>query len=97
MLRSAANILEDGPNRHAWLDLSADRQMKVATSLMLALEENAFLLAGVTEQPEEILETYETLSKFAVFFILPTPFPDFSNIQGSNNLLGCIVFSWLVF
>ena len=93
MLRSAANILEDGPNRHAWLDLSADRQMKVATSLMLALEENAFLLAGVTEQPEEILETYETLSKFAVFFfILPTPFPDFSNIQGSNNLLGCIVF-----
>ena len=70
MLRSAANILEDGPNRHAWLDLSADRQMKVATSLMLALEENAFLLAGVTEQPEEILETYETLSKFAVLFFL---------------------------
>ena len=69
MLRSAANILEDGPNRHAWLDLSADRQMKVATSLMLALEENAFLLAGVTEQPEEILETYETLSKFAGFFL----------------------------
>jgi len=33
VLRSAANILEDGPNRHAWLDLSADRQMKVATSL----------------------------------------------------------------
>ena len=70
MLRSAANILDDGPNRHAWLDLSADRQMKVATSLMLALEENAFLLAGVTEQPEEILETYETLSKFAGFIFL---------------------------
>ena len=70
MLRSAANILENGPNRHAWLDLSADRQMKVATSLMLALEENAFLLAGVTEQPEEILETYETLSKFAGFIFL---------------------------
>ena len=64
VLRSAANILENGPNRNAWLDLSADRQMKVATSLMLALEENAFLLAGVTEVPEEILETYETLSKF---------------------------------
>ena len=64
VLRSAANILEDGPNRQAWLDLSADRQMKVATSLMLALEENAFLLAGVTDQPQEILETYETLSEF---------------------------------
>ena len=67
VLRSAANILEAGPNREAWLDLSPDRQMKAATSLMLALEENAFLLAGVTATPEEILETYETLSKF--FFL----------------------------
>lgn len=64
VLRSAANILEEGPNRDAWRDLSPDRQMKVATSLMLALEENAFLLAGVTQTPEEILETYETLSEF---------------------------------
>ena len=66
VLRSAANILEDNPdgrNRDAWRDLSLDSQMRVATSLMLALEENAFLLAGVTETPEEILETYETLSK----------------------------------
>ena len=43
--------------------------MKVATSLMLALEENAFLLAEVTEEPEEILETYETLSEFFCFII----------------------------
>ena len=64
VLRSAANILEDGPNRDAWNDLSPDRQMKVATSLMLALEENAFLLAGVTDRPQDVLETYETLSKF---------------------------------
>ncbi len=63
VLRSAANILEDGPNRAAWFDLAVDRRAKVATSLMLALEENAFLLAGVTGMPEEILETYETLSK----------------------------------
>ena len=64
VLRSAANILEDGPNREAWNDLSPDRQMKLATSLMLALEENAFLLAGVSEFPQEVLETYESLSKY---------------------------------
>lgn len=64
VLNSAANMLEDGINRAAWYDLTADRQMKVATSLMLALEENAFLLAGVKERAGEILETYETLSKF---------------------------------
>ena len=87
VLRSAANVLEDGPNRHAWLDLSPDRQMKVATSLMLALEENAFLLAGVTEQPEEILETYETLSKFSLFL------PSFlaSNSRSLQKLLGLFI------
>lgn len=63
VLRSAANMLEDGPSsRSAWRDLSLDRQMKVATGLMLALEENAFILAGVTNEPTEILETYETLT-----------------------------------
>ena len=66
VLRSAANILEDGPNREAWNDLSPDRQMKLATSLMLALEENAFLLAGVSEFPQEVLETYESLSKYKI-------------------------------
>ena len=70
VLRSAANILEDGPNREAWNDLSPDRQMKLATSLMLALEENAFLLAGVSGFPQEVLETYESLSKYTTNSII---------------------------
>ena len=63
VLQSASNILEKS-NRRAWLDLRPDRRMKVATSLLLALEESAFLLAGVLNQPTHILETYEILSKF---------------------------------
>ena len=66
VLQSASNILEKS-NRRAWLDLRADRRMKVATSLLLALEESAFLLAGVLNQPTHILETYETLSKCQFF------------------------------
>ena len=62
VLQSASNILEKS-NRRAWLDLRVDRRMKVATSLLLALEESAFLLAGVLNQPTHILETYEILSK----------------------------------
>ena len=63
VLRSASNILEES-NRRAWMDLQADRQKKVATNLLLALEENAFLLAGVVDEPTEILETQEIMSKF---------------------------------
>ena len=61
-LRAASNILEES-NRRAWWDLTASARMKVATNLLLALEENAFLLAGVMNEPSEILETQEIMSK----------------------------------
>jgi len=44
--------------------------MKVATSLLLALEESAFLLAGVLNEPNYILETYEILSKSFISFFM---------------------------
>ena len=69
VLQSASNILEKS-NRRAWLDLRPDRRMKVATSLLLALEETAFLLAGVLNQPTHILETYEILSKLINFVLV---------------------------
>ncbi len=69
VLQSASNILEKS-NRRAWLDLRPERRMKVATSLLLALEESAFLLAGVLNEPNYILETYEILSKSFISFFM---------------------------
>ena len=63
VLRAATNILEES-NRRAWWDLSAQTRLKVATNLLLALEDNAFLLAGVVNEPSEILETHEIMSKY---------------------------------
>ena len=63
VLRAATNILEES-NRRAWWDLSASTRLKVATNLLLALEENAFLLAGVVNEASEILETHEIMSKY---------------------------------
>ena len=63
VLRAATHILEDS-NRKAWWDLSGPTRLKVATDLLLALEENAFLLAGVVNEPSEILETHEIMSKY---------------------------------
>ena len=62
VLRSASNILEMS-NRQAWDDLSRESRMKVATELLLALDENAFLLAGVMNEPDVFLESSEILSK----------------------------------
>ena len=67
VLRAATHILEDS-NRKAWFDLSGPTRLKVATDLLLALEENAFLLAGVVNEPSEILETHEIMSKYMITF-----------------------------
>ena len=60
--RSVSNILEPS-NRQAWLDLSSDTRKKVATELLLGLDENAFLLAGAMNEPDVFLESSDILSK----------------------------------
>ena len=62
VLRSASNLLSE-ENRSVWLDLHPSSRMKTATALLLALEENAFLLAEVTNAPEIIQETSNSIGK----------------------------------
>lgn len=62
VFRATNNILWDA-QRQAWLDLSRDAQMKIGTQLILALEEFAFLLGGVLNQPDVVLESSDVLSK----------------------------------
>ena len=62
IFRSVSNILEPS-NRQAWLDLSSDARKKVATELLLGLDENAFLLAGVMNEPDVFMESSDILSK----------------------------------
>ena len=69
ILRAASNILEVS-NRQAWWDLMPEARKKVVTNLLLALEENAFLLAGVMNEPTEILETHEIMSKCDIYLSL---------------------------
>ena len=56
VVRSASNLL-DIKNREAWTDLEVATQMKVASSLLMAVEENAFLFAEVTNKPEILMES----------------------------------------
>ena len=62
IVRAASNLL-DAKNREAWSDLEVAAQMKVASSLLLAVEENAFLFAEVTNQQEILMESSYNIRK----------------------------------
>ena len=62
MVRVGSNLLDE-TNRQAWNDLHIARQMKVATSLLLALEENAFLFVEVTNREEVLVEASKNICK----------------------------------
>jgi GPCR-Autoproteolysis INducing (GAIN) domain len=62
IVRSASNLL-DLKNREAWYDLEAGPQLRLASSLLLALQENALLFAEVTAQPEKLIESSYNICK----------------------------------
>ena len=69
IVRAASNLL-DAKNREAWSDLEVAAQMKVASSLLLAVEENAFLFAEVTNQQEILMESSYNIRKQIIFISL---------------------------
>ena len=67
IVRAGSNLL-DHKNKEAWDDLQQGHQLKIASSLLLALEENAFLFADVTNQPEILMESSYNIRKFCQHF-----------------------------
>jgi len=67
MVRAASHLL-DGQNRAAWRDMAAaagtGRQVKAASGMMSALEENALLLAEVTANEEILMESAKNIRKY---------------------------------
>jgi hypothetical protein len=45
------------------MDLATEQRMKVVTQLLIALDENAFILAGVLDAPNVVLESSDIMSK----------------------------------
>ena len=63
IVRAGSNLLED-KNKEAWQDLDVAQQMKVCSALLLAMEENAFLFAEVTNKPEILMESSYNVCKY---------------------------------
>lgn len=62
-LSSGSNLL-DISQQASWKDLSHPAQMQVATSLLIGLEENAFLLAGAVLREKTIVQQSKNICKF---------------------------------
>ncbi|XP_020707025.2 latrophilin Cirl isoform X2 [Athalia rosae] len=60
VIRTGSNLL-DKAQLPSWKDLSHPEQMRVATSLLIGLEENAFLLANAFEQENTIVQKGENI------------------------------------
>ena len=63
MVRAASNLL-DPDNREAWTDLHTSRQIKAASALVSALQENAFLFVSVTDSQEILVESSNNICKY---------------------------------
>ena len=68
-MRAASNLL-DARNRLAWRDLATAARLKVASSLLLALEENSFLFAEVTNKPEILMESSYNICEYHRFQVV---------------------------
>ena len=69
IVRAASNLL-DARNRLAWRDLATASRLKVASSLLLALEENSFLFAEVTNKPEILMESSYNICEYHRFQVV---------------------------
>lgn len=59
-IKTGSNLLESS---QPWRDLSYKDQMRVATSLLIGLEENAFLLADIVTRKKSIDQIVKNISK----------------------------------
>ena len=63
MVRAASNLLDE-ERRESWSDLRPSRQIKAASALMSALQENAALFLEVTDTQEVLMESSNNICKY---------------------------------
>ena len=63
VLRTGSNLMAN-QSLPAWRDLSRSRRIKVASNLLQILQQHAFLLLGVIQEPELITESTQQIGKF---------------------------------
>lgn len=66
-VRTGSNLL-DTAHMPSWHDLSYREQMLVATSLLIGLEENAFLVADAVVTEKTVIQSFKNICKLKLIF-----------------------------
>lgn len=70
VVKTGSNLLDDS-QEPSWYDLSFEDQMRVATSLLTGLEDNAFLLADTINRERNVVQKVKNIRKFHFMFTKP--------------------------
>lgn len=62
VVKTGSNLLDES-QLSSWLDLNQEDQMRVATSLLTGLEENAFLLADTIIRERNVVQKFKNICK----------------------------------
>lgn len=62
VVKTGSNLLDD-TQQYSWMDLSFEDQMRVATSLLTGLEDNAFLLADTIAAERNVVQKVKNICK----------------------------------
>lgn len=68
VVKTGSNLLDE-TQQYSWMDLSFEDQMRVATSLLTGLEDNAFLLADTIAAERNVVQKVKNIRKFRIFFL----------------------------
>lgn len=66
VVKTGSNLL-DQSQESSWHDLSFEDQMRVATSLLTGLEDNAFLLADTINREKNVVQKVKNICKYCSF------------------------------
>ncbi len=69
VVRVSSNLISD-KNHQGWIDLGKDEAGQAATSLMVAVEENAFLLADSVTSEKIIIKPTENIRELKIWTYL---------------------------
>lgn len=67
IVKTGSNLL-DSSQHPSWRDLNHKEQMTVATSLLIGLEENAFLLADTVMREKTVDKIHKNISTYTIYF-----------------------------
>lgn len=62
VVKTGSNLLDES-QQYSWLDLSFEDQMRVATSLLTGLEDNAFLLADTIAAERNVVQKVKNICR----------------------------------